>query len=480
MTARWCIVCVLLLSGCATRQTVVTKYWITDAPEGTGQSQLADTSYFPELDHPHLAVPWLEERASLGFCFGGSDVRAAAMAAGQLYELHASGQLGEARYLSAVSAGAWAVLPYTFCPVDIADDELLALEAVGTNDAVSLLSLFPELELAGEEQDLWLEGLGDESLAYFFARRLLRPLGLADDARFFSFHAAAVDKVVRRNQKENGAHPPLHTNDFYHVQDGRPYLILQGSLQGRQRDVPVEYTPLYSGIRNYEESVRDTGVALGGGYIESYALDSYRPDHSCVGVCFQVALREEWFGQNSPRFTLADLLVASGLETRTDSVFSPALPAFRMWSPVGEPDEFITSEYPCAREGALDAVGLIPLLARGVESIVVFANHVGEPPVREDGTAAGWLAGYFGGDGRYAGNHVFDAELLQELVDVCEAQTNDVVVVTQACDVKENELYLIQPYEVEITWVFPRKADGSTLDDWAERGQKAVAAAIGE
>ena len=95
---------------------------------------------FPELDDLSLAG-----RPNVGVAFSGGGTRAAAAALGQLRALDQLGALQRMRYISSVSGGTWACIPYVYLPRPFSDK---CVSATATNrHSADLAARLPEQEL---------------------------------------------------------------------------------------------------------------------------------------------------------------------------------------------------------------------------------------------------------------------------------------------------------------------------------------------
>src|SRR5690349_9818732 len=81
------------------------RYWTI--PASPGECTGAATPCFPETDA-------LQGRPSLGIAFSGGGTRSATMSMGQLRGLQRLGILEKVTYISAVSGGSWASVPFVY------------------------------------------------------------------------------------------------------------------------------------------------------------------------------------------------------------------------------------------------------------------------------------------------------------------------------------------------------------------------------
>ena len=349
---------------------------------------VAEPASFPERhDTDGLAVPWLDKKDDLGIAFSGGGTRSASATLGQLRGLRKTGLLAKARYISAVSGGSWAATPFVYLPKgfnegrflgEAKDPGTLTLDDFRQADRRSLAHAISNAVIA--DDFLWeaIKLGGDESYARAVGRLFLRPFKLDDPGRFFTFHAGAVDAVLAGNRRTDDARYYLKAHDFHTVRDGRPYLVVGGTIlrldntgHSRQK-IQCEYTPLYTGVRRLFPTAGRRGAPIGGGYVESFAYDSECPKEEWDGRRWRVKV-----GRKRSRFTLSDVIGSSGaapaelLERK--GFGSLGFPEFRHW-PIHRIGEIDDEEYGHGDGGHLENLGVMPLLARGVKNLIVFVN----------------------------------------------------------------------------------------------------------
>lgn len=443
----------------------------------------------PELEDPEVAVPWLAARPSFGIAFSGGGTRSATATLGQLRALADLGWLRRARYLTANSGGTWATVPYTYLPATI--DEAAFLGGYVPPDAIndSVLgsgedprALGTAIHNAGTIDEAFAVGRGDEAFSHIVGSIFLDPFGLHDNERFFTFHRAALDKALAGN-------PVLRESDFYTVErEDRPYLILVGTMLAEQIPksqedyFPVEMTPLYTGIRERFEFEKDgEQVVVGGGYVESFGYDSYEPDQRGDDGRYETRLQGKLFAGDNPfsdryRFTLSDAIGVSSaapLATLSGKRFpNLVFPELRHWAidreTIGGADSGVrreADEFQHGDGGDIDNLALMPLLVRGVESILVFVNtaqrftpppdgcgRIGEEFIKDD------VVSLF----RRTDDHVHNVVIANgetELVRLCDefaAKRGAAapLVHCQSYDVLANPRHGIEPYRPDICWAY--------------------------
>ena len=366
----------------------------------------------PELKDPELGY-LLTSRRSFGIAFSGGGTRAASATWGQLRAINELGWLQQARYLSAVSGGAWTVIPFAFLPDDPDQRDPCPQTALPDDARRELDRRFLEPYKAPADLDYgdlkhqtgsFIESLSKTRLLRLFLSRFLlrqdetysRALGkrfldrigqynnrpgwpedtLPPKHRYFVAHCAQRDRIAE-------ASADLTDDDFTVMTLNRPFLIAGSSLLAKKRFAkndrdfyPVEITPLYTGVP--EEFELDDGRRIGGGYVESPAYDSFERHDVGNPLPVEVVKKRvtrKWV-RHRYRFTLSDAMGSTGAAPARviralgwNLIGFPEFNHFR----IGE-DASRTFEYAHGDGGHIDNLGLIPLLRRRTESILVFVN----------------------------------------------------------------------------------------------------------
>ncbi|MDN3202977.1 hypothetical protein [Algoriphagus sediminis] len=384
-------------AGESDSKKVLAKIW-TDVQE---------TGVFPEnsLDLP-----------STGVCFCGGGTRAMNCAIGQMkgfYELNLWKDIG---YISAVSGGSWASTIFTYyqdgsisdadllgnkvCPSNLCKDNLNDQPEGFMGKVVShsleknlILRLGKEVIPFEEWQKLdniWIDAVGDT---------YLKPYGIYDskNPKFFTLDDETRDAIIARN-------PQLQASDFIMVHSNpkdakRPYLIINSSLQAPAPDLPIQkeenltvfnYTPLYVGSACYREiedknliSNKDVKFGSGGGFIESFAFGGSNPKKTSMNDSLSVILSKKPFeivdatGTSSTAYgaTLGSFMLSGLAGDLLDKIpLSKFIPEDYYWpypelGKIGKPQPYRFTD-----GGNLENLGVITLLQRKVERIVVFIN----------------------------------------------------------------------------------------------------------
>jgi len=356
-----------LLAGCQ-HVDVTAKTWSTAEPKHV----------FPERD-PAFAS-YFAGKADLGVCFSAGSTRSTTATLGQLRALDALGILPRVKYIAAVSGGGWAAIPYVYLPDEISDRTFLGDYIPPEQLTLAQLKApAPRQGLASVLHHAWIIGTyaknlwrlrGNEAYAFAIDDIFLRPFGLASRYRMQSLNQASLQATLARN-------PKLQPKNFYLPRAGRPYLIVGASLKTPQDNfLPVEYTPLYSGVRAYFPGEGAEGSALGGDYLETFAYDSLHPVRDAAdSSLYHARLQRDLPASNIAQFSLGDMTASTGATPRGYRYTAlSGFPRFHAWSSRSGADRPVAAEYPHMDGEMTDALGLMPLLARGVRNIIVFYN----------------------------------------------------------------------------------------------------------
>ena len=433
---------------------------------------------FPEQTANLPATP------NTGVCFSGGGTRALASALGQLRGLTGLGLMGNVRYISCVSGGSWAAAPYTYYASGPANDsEFLGPITSPQNINMAGLATLPQTclgytatqtlsgaivagKLLGVPDDqLWIFAVG---VNYFF------PFGLFPypNPAYFSLDAATVADIHKRNSSLSGA-------TFYTVRTDapRPYLIVNSCILGPASLAPYwieslvifEYTPLYVGspysleVTYHDDFGPPQNRLVGGGFIEPFAMGSSAPVAPPSGGLANVGSPPGPFSLVDASGTSSSAFVGE-IEELTSAI-SPQQPYWPVTNSGGEPTEV----YAFGDGGLLENLGLISLLLRQVETIVVFINTETKlslsyvptsPPTGTDiDSDTPPLFGY--GTGAMANNQVFAQSdfvtLVQNLQNAKKA--GGAVMTTITHTVLENKWWgLAGGFKVTICWVYLDRA----------------------
>ena len=444
------------------------------------------------LDRRHLS--------DLGVAFSGGGTRSAAATVGELRGLMTNGWLPHVRYVTAVSGGSWAAVPFTYSSSDLqlllgkerAAKELSTavieelggkgsltrsiaeskLFAPGAREAARIIgqSELDKRKVPAQIQSLlqrYIAGRTSETYANILAKFFITPYIENGATRHYTW-----DDESFNDMKSADSGVPLGMKDFVEAAPNRPFLIVGGTVIYQHpaydypRLIPVEYTPMYTGIRQHY------GDRLGGIYVAPFAYDAVAAD-SPDADRVRVTLR-----QGARPFTLADVIASSGaaplLALQRGAPVAAlkratvAFPSFNHFS-VRQTAEGLTAE-PVVADllhgdgGFSDNLGVMPLLARRVHNILVFVNGTEKFADNESIESMFWQLNKqedFGGDRSM--NGVFTASRYSELKDGIEAAVakgGPAIYCGTNWEVLPNELYNIAGYEgLNICWIHNQRID---------------------
>ena len=331
-----------------------------------------DTFVFPELDSSH--ADYLGPRGQVGVCFSGGGTRSASCTHGQLRALDDLGLIDRIGYISCVSGGSWASLPYTYLSEHWEDSQFLGpvLEpdelSMDALEEVNERNFLHTVTNAGIVDDMiqhWASLAGDETYSRAVGDVFLKKFRLHSLKMFFAYSNNHLQDILQRN-------PNMRESDFYTTRPGRPFLIATGALlRPGPGDILFEMTPWYSGIHTLYSKAGSKNRDIGGGYIESFAMDSDSPD-KITGDRATVRI-----GKKRHRFTLTDVVGTSGAAPsevlNNLGLDFVGLPEFKHW-PLSGNKKTKAKEYEIGDGGNLENLGIFPLLKRGVKRLVVFVN----------------------------------------------------------------------------------------------------------
>ncbi len=339
---------------------------------------------FPEVSDDNPEREALLSRKNAGICFSGGGTRSAAATLGQLRGLHEIGCLERVRYLSCVSGGAWAAVPFTYLPERWSDETFLGMvrspeeiseDSLRNLDRNSFAYAIANSVLVDDLLKNAIQFAGDELYSRAIGDIFLNGFGLDSLKRFFAFNPGTLQATLARN-------PQARSDDFYLVRTGRPYLLVGGTLLRVSNAFPLpqqlhfEMTPFYTGVRPVYEGAGSAGQHIGGGYIESFGFDSDAPNNRRPNAAGEVRVR---LGARRHRFTLPDVMGTTGAAPAEIflqfGIDWAGFPEFKYWPMQVAPRRPRHAvEYEFGDGGILENLGLMPLLARKVEHIVIFVN----------------------------------------------------------------------------------------------------------
>jgi hypothetical protein len=419
---------------------------------------------FPEQGDPELVATDLMDRPNLGFAFSGGGTRTASAALGQLRGLRHIGLLDKARYCSCVSGSSLATVPFTYLPDSWTDKTFLGPVISPRDITMNHLRQTDRNSLAHRiANSVFVDGFllnmvrlaGDETVSRMLGDMFLNPFGLDALRRFFSYDQMTLSAILKRN-------PHMKVSDFYQVRPGRPFLIVNALILRPDNSrplpsrIPIETTPLYVGVRPVFNGCGANGRDIGGGYIEPFGFDSEAPD-APPDEAKNVRVR---LGATRHRYTLSDVM-GSTCAAPAEALAGAGLnfvgfPEFRYWPLVGVGD-VAAREYEIGDGGILENLGVMPLLARKVENIIVFVNTKDELSGSGLGLINTSIPPLFGQTPGFETNRVFPSTQYQKLVQGLLAAKNagESVMFQDRYAVMENAHYGVKGgWEVNVLWVY--------------------------
>ena len=369
---------------------------------------------FPEWADQELKMDELTSRPNVGLCFSGGGTRSAAATLGQLRGLNELNLLEGVRYLSCVSGGSWACVPFAYLPSDVTDETFLGqfiepkdltADSLKVTDDNSLAHAISHSVLIDDFIKHATLLAGDETYSRAIGGSFLSPFDLDSRKRFFTLDDKSVSSILGRNSK-------MEEDDFYQISPGRPYLIVGSTLLRVNNRAPLptkirfETTPLYAGSLVLHKKAGSSGRDIGGGYLEPFGFDSNEPDEP-PNQKNVVTVR---LGASRHRYALSDVVGASGAAPAEvlDKICLGwiGFPEFNHW-PVPTPHKRSAKEYTFGGRGLLENLGILPMLMRRVERIVVFVNTKSRLKGGKKGQINDSIPPLFGQTPKFKLNHVF-------------------------------------------------------------------------
>ncbi|MFB9215812.1 patatin-like phospholipase family protein [Vibrio sinaloensis] len=350
----------------------------------------AQQNYFPELDLQCFKQGGEYAERDLGIAFAGGGTRSAACTLGQLKALHDLDLIDRVKYISAVSGGGWAAVPYSFTNnLEAYFGKILEPNKITTS--LCKHTLPGSLQRAITSSPLIFNLLkgggklrGDESFAYALGQVFLKPYDLESRSRYFTFNDETKSAAL-------SGFPNGMSAQFQLSRDGAPFLILGATLLNEDglnsdKKYHVEYTPYYSGVRvgHTDNDFFSQDDYFGGGYVTSCGYDCRGPyakldEGTKSKMLVKQAPQSGLDFTNEKAFSLSDIIASTGAAPQevTNNIGLGALgfPEFNH-IPLNVPDNKlqVTEEYPHSDGGHLENLGVMPLLARKVPTMVVFVN----------------------------------------------------------------------------------------------------------
>ena len=468
---------------------------------------------FPEDEH---------NLQKTGICMSGGGTRAMVCAVGQLKGLVKLGLIGDVGYISCVSGGSWASVPFTYYTEGaMNDDELLGtiippadltLEGMkllepgflaGAANAPLMGNMLRDLETSPADE-LWIRGVGKSYMEHY-------GLYANGSGKYFSYDWATVRDICGRN-------PSLKPSDFVVVRSGkgdvhRPYLVVNSSVSGRFNNAPFEnpeplsifnYTPLGIGaavslspvFRSQSGEVHTGNI--GGGFIEPFAFGAYAPASDPV-KCARGSTLSNCITLQTPSvpFSITDASGTSSsayVSTFTATKFfghelRDMSPQEQYWKIPTIGGVLPTSEkYMFGDGGNLENLGAITLIQRNVNKLVIFVNtntklnekyDIATFPTPTAKDVSSDILTLFGviakGSEDMFQNHIFpESDLNDMMAQFVEAKRNghSLIANTSHVTLKNDWWGIPEGRKVDIVWVYNDNAN-DYLDqlEWEIRDQ---------
>lgn len=435
---------------------------------------------YPERRNPEVWQDLLK-KDDLGVCFSGGGTRASTAAAGQLRGLKEIGILPRVRYICGVSGGAWAATPYTFVEERRMCDFLEAYVAPQNfDDKKHLIPGKGSLAGAATSANVVWPGVGrvavirgGESYSRTLNEHFLKPFGLGGYDNWFTWNAQTMREIRSRNPDVKA----ISLRNAHVVPEGRPFLIAGGTIRNyeifnwkssEEKRIPFEITPLYAGSPSwYSTPTKHYSEPIGGGFIETFAFDTIRPARWKSGSADAYLYHRVPF-RDHPTPTLGDIVGVSG--AALGEIQAPVLflghPRFNSWSPQAlEKNGHVKDQRENYQDGGhSDNLGIMPLLARRIRTIIAFVNS--EEPIqagenfhklpdyvealfRDDCNRAPGKTMYHNMQVFPTGQQAEIAKQVRRSVSSGGPAVARTLLTTKAC-----RRFNVSPYEVEVYWVF--------------------------
>jgi len=433
----------------------------------------------------------------VGVAFSGGGTRSASATIGQLRALNRNGWLTRVRYVTAVSGGSWAAVPFTYYPgslpellgadraldpatIETVPSGLLAERVVNSKlghvglqevpsflpDSVAGLDLVQARRVLVmsrqairkiRKEDVTEPDRRNKTYAHMLGQIFLDRLVPDGNRRLYAWDRETAIEMSQASGRPAG--------DFIFPPPDRPFLIVGGTLVKQNgaeypRLIPVEYTPLYTGVR------QRFGL-IGGTYLWPWAYDRlFVAPQSDTRVFVGP-------GPEERPFTLADVIASSGAAPQLELLLgdkvpvrirgalrqaSEAFPAFANLAVRDNVPNPATAELAHGDGGFVDNLAIMPLLVRQVRNIIVFVNSSSQYTQNAD------VQSYFmplrlrDGSGDRSMNSVFDAGKYGEVLDGFDKATaagGGAVFCGHDWKVASNELYNLRGYAgLNICWVY--------------------------
>lgn len=335
---------------------------------------------FPEVPH----IP--SSKSTLGVCLSGGGNRSFSAAIGQLAALDKLGISQKINYLSTVSGGSWAGALYCFADLpsqsllgnygtalsQLTYESLTAADAsfMGCCATKNIFHVFHDQLASSSPDTAWINTVKAIYLAPF----------ALDDPKALTLNEQTLQAFKEKNPE--GTHW-----DFRLPRPEKPFFIANSTLIWPSQPfkkthfLPVELTPYHAGIYASHllpsREIFGKHRSFGNGYLETVAFDTQAPlkqAHNKKQVTVSTLKKKP--------FMLSDVIgTSSAFFARMFEkapLFNDINPRFYYWPVTNGSDGILPStnqgECMIGDGGNFENLGIIPLLLRQVDKMIVFVN----------------------------------------------------------------------------------------------------------
>ncbi|MCO7187806.1 MULTISPECIES: hypothetical protein [unclassified Pseudoalteromonas] len=347
---------------------------------------------------------------NVGICFSGGGSIAMIAALGQMRALNDMGVLGQARAISTVSGGSWAVVPFTYLPDHIDDATFLGpfVEDPSTL-TLSTLDYAPSGYLG---TTVTLDGIKWDNMAYsagklfvnpYFpnnriwnyqiAKNILEPSGLSS-THFDGLMTPVIETAWFAYSREDAAHikaqnPGLpDTVHTYQQSEGRikrpfhlcntaAFITPNTNPQTGDMLAPVQCTAIATGIFADDLGTVETTATdlqqVGGGLVSSYCFDTQLTSSAKSNINAKLPLNND---NQVSAFSLADVTANSSAFFATAIQGMDGIdPKYNYWSAADVAEEKPGVAARFADGGGIEDNGIANLLAfDDIDQVLSFSN----------------------------------------------------------------------------------------------------------
>lgn len=315
---------------------------------------------------------------------------------GQIAALDKIGILSETGAVSSVSGSCWFYTIFSFSPESLSNEvllgtqtyqvpESLSLQKISTLDRSSIgqacVTMSNAHILAAYRAFMITRLPSSQVIPFIFSKTILAPFGLDDQSKYITLNKATGEDIQSRN-------PYIGKDRFLFMRSELPFYIASATLMDITRHTlyrpryHYSYTPLYCGTPQTGYNVVNK-LLVGGGFIENIGFNAHRADIDSCNNTLTVQVP-------ASGFSLSDVVGSSG--------YAPGSIFFKIGLKRLTPEYHYMPVQSCKVSaprvmtfvdgGNFDDTGILALLFRGYDKIIVFMNS-GRPiggPGRRDRT----------------------------------------------------------------------------------------------